>query len=217
MRARQPPAGERAPDRGEPRPLPPRRRRRAAGQPGLSDRCRASAAQPHGAGHLCAPLRHGPDRCAGRNAAACERGVVFGRISEPAHAFRARHAAGPALGHLHHVFRRHDRAALAPAAGISGRHGACRRVHRADGALCHRRPGHRSPPDHAHGAKRLRHPPAGRCELPLPPHDEGLCRAGVRRAAGANAPCVSRPLRRVVRSARAVSARAGRLPEGRGL
>ena len=121
--ARQPPAGERAPDRGEPRPLPPRRRRRAAGQPGLSDRGRASAAQPHGAVHLRAPLRYGPDRCAGRNAAACERGVVFGRISEPAHAFRARRAAGPALGHLHHVFRRHDRAALAPAAGVSGRHG----------------------------------------------------------------------------------------------
>ena len=124
MCTRQPPAGERAPDRGEPRPLPPRRRRRAAGQPGLPDRGRASAAQPHGAVHLCAPLRHGPDRRASRNAAACERGVVFGRVPEPAHALRARRAAGPALGHLHHVFRRHDRAALTPAAGVSGRHGA---------------------------------------------------------------------------------------------
>ena len=89
---------------------------------------------------------------------------------------------------------------LAPAAGVSGRHGPGGRVHRADGALRHRRPGHRPHPDHAHGAERLRHPPAGRRELPLPPHDEGP--APSRRSPRwpeQTAPYVSRPLRRVVR------------------
>ena len=59
LHADQPPAGERSPDRRQPRPLPARGGDRAPGRTGLPDRRRAAAAQPHGAVDLRPPLRHG--------------------------------------------------------------------------------------------------------------------------------------------------------------
>ena len=123
--ADEPAAGERASDRRQPRPLPACGRGAPAGRAALSDRYRAAPAEPHGAFRLRPPLRHGADGRADRRDAVFQRGLVFRRLSESAHAFRARNAAGPQFGYLYDVFRRHDRPAAAAAAGIPCGHGPC--------------------------------------------------------------------------------------------
>ena len=56
-------------------------------QPGLSDRHRAAAPEPHGACHLRPPVRHGAFRPAGGDSALLQRGLVFRRLSESAGPF----------------------------------------------------------------------------------------------------------------------------------
>ena len=65
-------------------------------------------------------------RCAGGKPSLFQRGLVFCRVSEPAHPLRARRAAQPKLRYLRHFYRRYDRSAAGTAAGVSGGHGACR-------------------------------------------------------------------------------------------
>ena len=75
---------------------------------------------------LCPPLRHRAFRRAGGTPSLFQRGVVLRRLSESAHALRARRTAQPPFRHLRHLYRRHDRSAAETAAGVSGGHGACR-------------------------------------------------------------------------------------------
>ena len=67
------------------------------GGKGLSNRHGAAAPEPYGACRLCPSLRHGAFRSAGRKSALFQRGLVLRRVSEPAHALRARRAAQTAI------------------------------------------------------------------------------------------------------------------------
>ena len=118
---------------------------------------------------------------------------------------------------FHHVHRRHDRAAAAAAAGISRGDGSCRRIYRGNGALCHRGRRRGGAARRADRAERLCQASAGRRDLPLPPHDEGMCGAHLPNAGRGDAAALPGALRRMVRGARAVSSRHGGLPALRGL
>ena len=61
-------------------------------------------------------------------------------------------------------------------------------------------------------AERLCQASAGRRDLPLPPHDEGMCGAHLPDAGRGEAAALPGALRRMVRGARAVSSRHGGLP-----
>lgn len=88
-------------------------------------------------------------------------------------------AAKPQLGYLRDVLRRDDRPAAVKAARIFGRHGSCGRIHRRDGRNRHWQQKHRCDLTDVDRAERLCQAPAGRRDVPLPPHDERLRRAHV--------------------------------------
>ena len=179
LHADEPPARKRSPDRRKPRPLPARGGDPAPWRQALHRGHRAAAPQPHGALDLRPPLRHGALGRADRIAALFERGVVLGHLLKSPHAARARRAAEPQLGYLRDVLRRDDRPAAVKAARIFGRHGSCGRIHRRDGRNRHRQQKHRCDLTDVDRAERLCQAPAGRRDVPLPPHDEGLRRAHV--------------------------------------
>ena len=89
----------------------------------------------------------------------------------------------------------------AAAAGISRGDGSCRRIYRGNGALCHRGRRRGGAARRADRAERLCQASAGRRDLPLPPHDEGMCGAHLPDAGRGDAAALPGALRRMVRGA----------------
>ena len=124
--------------------------------------------------------------------------------------YQVKHAEKGAMGEF-------DIGAARKTAGIPCRDGTCRRIYNRNGAVRHGRRARRGAACRADRSECVRQASAGRCDLPVPPHDEGMRAAHLPVHAEGAAERLPRAARHLVRGAPAVFACDDRVPAKRRL